>query len=72
MAVHVNDIVIKGQDETCKDLHVALDTKFPINNPGVLTWYPGCVLKLDWELGTLEITQKAFIESMRNRFGTSF
>ena len=25
----------------------------------------------DWELGTLEITQKAFIESMFNRFGVN-
>ena len=64
MAVHVDDIVIAGSDETCKDFHAALVTKFPTNNLGELTWYTGCAFKRDWELGTLEITQKSFIESM--------
>ena len=71
MAVHVDDIVIAGSDETCKDFHAALVTKFPTNNLGELTWYTGCAFKRDWELGTLEITQKAFIESMLNRFGVN-
>ena len=59
MDVHVDDIVIAGSDETCKDFHAALVTKFPTNNLGELTWYTGCAFKRDWELGTLEITQKA-------------
>ena len=29
MAVHVHDIVNAGSDETCRDLHAALATKFP-------------------------------------------
>ena len=71
MAVHVDDIVIAGSDESCRDFHAALVTKFPTNNLGELTWYTGCAFKRDWELGTLEITQKAFIESMLNRFGVN-
>eukprot|EP00904_Undaria_pinnatifida_P014208 jgi/Undpi1/9918/HiC_scaffold_28.g12372.m1 len=69
MAVHVDDIVIAGSDEACRDFHAALNTKFPTNNLGELTWYTGCAFKRNWELGTLEITQKAFVESMLNRFG---
>ena len=29
MAVHVDDIVIAGSDESCRDFHAALVTKFP-------------------------------------------
>ena len=71
MAVHVDDIVIAGSGETCRDFHAASTTKFPTNNRGELTWCTGCPLKCNWELGTLEITQKAFVESMLNRFGAN-
>ena len=69
VAVHVDDIVIAGSDETCRDFHAALVKNFPTSNLRELTWYTGCAFKRDWELRTLEITQKAFIESMLNRFG---
>ena len=69
VAVHVDDIVIAGSDETCRDFHAALNTQFPTNNLGELTWYTDCAFTRNWELGTLEITQKAFVESMLNRFG---
>ena len=52
MAVHLDDIVIPGSNETCKDFHEALVVKFPTNKLGELTWYTGCVFKRDWELGT--------------------
>ena len=60
MAINVDDIVIAGTDETCRDFHAALVTKIPMNNIGELTWYAGCAFKRDWELGTMEITQKAY------------
>ena len=66
MAVHVDDIVIAGSNETCRDFHAALVTKFPTKDLGELTWYTGCAFKRDLELGALEITQTAFIESMFN------
>ena len=71
VAVHVDDIVIAGSDETCRDFHAALSMKFPTNDLGELTWYTGCAFKRNWELGTLEITQKAFVESMLNHFGVN-
>ena len=45
MAVHVDDIVIAGSDETCKDFYAALTTKFPVNNLSELTWYTGYAFK---------------------------
>ena len=46
-----------------------LTSKLPTNYLGELTSYTGCVFKRHWELGTLEITQEAFGESMLNRLG---
>ena len=69
MVVHVDDIVIEGSGEACRDFHTALKTKFPTNNLGQLTWYPGCASKRNWKLGTLEITQKVFVDSTLNCFG---
>ena len=71
MAVHVDDIVIAGSHETCRNFHAALTAKFPTNNLGELTWYTGCAFKRNWELGTFEITQEAFVESMLNHFGVN-
>ena len=71
MAVHVDDIVIAGSDEACRDFHAALITKFPTNSLGKLTWYTGCAFKRYWELGKLEIAQKAFVEGVLNRFGVN-
>ena len=45
MAVHVDDIVIAGSDEACRDFHAALNIEFPMNNLGELTWYTGCAFK---------------------------
>ena len=46
-------------------------TKIPHENLGDLIWYNGCAFKRDWEQGTLDITHKAFIESVLNRFGVN-
>ena len=60
MAVHVDDSLIGGSDETCKDFHAALVTKFRSTNLDELTCYTGCALKRHWELGALEIRRRLF------------
>ena len=45
MATYVFDIMIAGSDETCRDFHAALTTKFPVNNLSELTWYTGYAFK---------------------------
>ena len=67
MAVHADDIVIAGSDETCRDFHAALVKNFPTSNLGEPTRYTSCAFKRNWDLGTLKITQKAFLERMLNR-----
>ena len=49
MAAHVDDIAIEGSDEACRDFHAALNTNFPTNNLGELTWYTGGASKRNWE-----------------------
>ena len=71
MAVQVDDIVIAGSDETCRNFNAALTTKFPTNNLDELTWYTGCEFKRPRGLGTLAITQKTFVESMLTCFGVN-
>ena len=71
MAVRIDDIVIAGSDETYTGFHAALATKFPKNNLGELTCDTECDFKCDSQLGTLENTPKAVIESMLNRFGVN-
>ena len=53
------------------DFHTALTAKFTTNRLGELAWYTGCAFKRNWELGTLGITLKAFVESMLNRLGVN-
>ena len=53
--------MIAGPDEACRDFHAPLNTNFATNKFGELTWYAGCAFKRNWELGTLETTQKAFV-----------
>ena len=53
MAVHVDDIVVTGLDEACRDFHAASNAKCTTNNLGKLIWCNGCAFKRNWEMGTL-------------------
>ena len=41
VAVQVDDIVIAGSDEKCRDFYADLAKSFLTNNLGELTWYTG-------------------------------
>ena len=69
--VHVDVIMTEKSDEACRDFQAALNTKFPTANLRELTCYTGCAFKRNWELSTLEITQKVFVERMPTRFGAN-
>ena len=68
IAVHVDDMIIAGNDDDCDWLRTSLSRIFPVNNLGPLTWYTGCAFERDRENGTMKIHQAAFIESMLERF----
>ena len=46
----------------------SLDKKFPTNNLGECTWYDGCGIERDVELGTIKLSQEAYVESLMKRF----
>ena len=72
LAGHIDGIAMAGSDETCRDFHAALITKFPTNNLDELTWYNWLCFQARPGTGhTSEVTHKAFVESMLNRFGVN-
>lgn len=48
-AVHVDDVVVAGANETRRNFHTALVNNFPTKNLGEMPWYTGCALNRDWE-----------------------
>ena len=46
----------------------SLNEKCPTNNLGECTWYDGCGIERDVELGTIKLSQEAYVESLMKRF----
>ena len=68
VGVYVDDLLIGGSEEGCESLLTSLNKKFPTNNLGECTWYDGCGIERDVELGTIKLSQEACIESLMKRF----
>ena len=62
--VYVDDLLIGGSEEDCESLLTSLNNKFPTNNLGECTWYDGCDIERDVELGTIKLSQEAYVESL--------
>ena len=71
IAVHADDNVTAGSDETCREFHATLFKNFLTSKLREATWYTGCAFEHDSELGTSENAQKVLIESKLNRFGVN-
>ncbi|CAM9835083.1 unnamed protein product, partial [Sphacelaria rigidula] len=65
---HVDDILISGPEEYVGKVGQILNTKFPTNNLGEVTWYMGCAVDRDWDRGTLSVTQTTFSDTPLERF----
>ena len=50
----------------------SLNKKFTTNNLGECTWYDGCGIERYVELGTINLSQKAYVESFMKRFNVQF
>ena len=66
--VYMDDLLVGGSEEDCESLLASLNKKFPTNNLGECTWYDGCGIERDAELGTIKLSQEAFVESLTKRF----
>ena len=68
VGVYVDDLLVGGSEEDCESLLASLNKKFPTNNPGKGTWYDGCGIERDAELGTIKLSQEAYVEILMKRF----
>ena len=68
VGVYVDDLLVGGAPEDCELLLSYLNKKFPTNNLGECTWYDGCAIERDMELGTITLSQEAYVESLMKRF----
>ena len=68
VGVYVDDLLIGGSEEECESLLASLNKRFPASNLGECTWYDGCGIERDVELGTIKLSQEAYVESLMKRF----
>ena len=68
VGVYVDDLLIGGSEEDCESLLASLNKTFPTNDLGECTWYDGCGIERDVELGTINFSQEAYVESLMKRF----
>ena len=68
VGVYVDDLLVGGSDEDCESLLASLNKKFPTNDLGECTWYDGCGIERDVDLGTIKFSQEAYVESLMKRF----
>ena len=68
VGVYVDDLLVGGSEEDCQWLFASLNKKIPTNDLGECTWYDGCGIERDVELGTIKLSQEAYVESLMKRF----
>ena len=68
IGVYVDDLLVGGSQEDCKPLLLSRNKKFPTNDLGECTWYDGCDIERNAELGTIKLSPEANVESLMTRF----
>ena len=53
VGVYADDLQVGGSEEECDLLLASLNKKSPANDLGECTWYDGCCIERDEELGTI-------------------
>ena len=71
VGVHVEDIIVSGEQDLCGEFFSQLKQRFPVKNLGELKMYTGCAFKRDWDKGTFEMNQTAFAKNMVQRYNIS-
>ena len=66
IGVDVDDLLVRGSQEDCELLF--LNNRFPANNFEECSWYDGCGIERNAELGTIKLSQEAYVESLMTRF----
>ena len=71
VGVHVNDIIVSGEQLLCDEFFSQLKQRFPVKNLGELKMYTGCAFERDWDKGILEMNQTAFAKNMVQQYNVS-
>ncbi|CAM9864367.1 unnamed protein product, partial [Ascophyllum nodosum] len=71
VGVHVNDIIVSGEQDLCDEFFSQLKQRFPVKNLGELKMYTGCAFERDWDQGILETNQTAFAKNMVQQYNIS-
>ncbi|CAB1112933.1 unnamed protein product [Ectocarpus sp. CCAP 1310/34] len=69
IVIYVDDIMYVGSEEEGEELLTSLRKTLPVKDLGECTWYDGCAIERDLELGTTTLSQKAYIAGLMDRFG---
>eukprot|EP00903_Cladosiphon_okamuranus_P021398 g19668.t1 len=71
VVINVDDILFVGPEEERVELLTSLQKKLPVKDLGPCTWYDGCAIDMNLELGTTKLSQTAYIEAMLKKFGVT-
>ena len=69
ICVYVDDLLVEGSHEDCGSLLMSLNKTFPTNDLEECTWYDGCVIERNADLGAIKLSQEENVESLVTRFG---
>ena len=64
ISVYVDDLLVGGSQEDCESLLLSLNKTVPTNDSREYTWYEGCGIERNAELGTIKMPQEACAESL--------
>ena len=56
IGVCVDYLLVGGSQEDCESLLLSLNKMFPTNDLGERTWYDGCGIESNAELGTIKLS----------------
>ena len=59
VGVHVDDIIVSGDQDKCDELFVRLKQRFSVKTMGELKMHTGCAFERDWDNEVLEMNQTA-------------
>ena len=59
IGVYVDGLLVGGSQDDCESLLLSLNKTFPTKDLGECTWYDGCGIERNAELGTIKLSQEA-------------
>ena len=72
LTVHVDDILVSGNETVCEKLPGVRNDQFSTQSLGELEWYLGCAVEFDWQKGTIKISQPAMVDILLVHFDVKY